>query len=126
MNRPSTLLLLMVAAWATWGTGCSPTVRWPNLFHPGPAGFQRAVAEKYDPYPSPDAGPEIVGGRPLGYQRPLNDAEWGRRFGRPNGAAQPVRLPTLAPTVTTAPPAPMPIAPSSPSPAPFGHMQSPY
>jgi hypothetical protein len=84
--------------------GCtSPYMRWPDLYHPGPANHQRAVAERYDPYPSPDAGPEIVGGRPLGYQRPLTETEWGRRYARPDGALQPAPIPTLPPAVFTAP-----------------------
>jgi hypothetical protein len=116
--------LALVALAAVSAAGCeSPYMRWPDLYHPGTASYQRAVAERYDPYPSPDAGPEIVGGRPLGYQRPLTETEWGRRYARPNGALQPVPIPALpaAPVITTPypsiPPAqsmPFPVQPRSP------------
>ena len=74
-------LLALVAA-----TGC-PTM-WPNLFRPGPVGYQRDNATMYDPYGSPHAGPEVVGGRPRDFQQPLteprhsqleDDSYWGRR-----------------------------------------------
>ena len=38
---------------------------------PGTIGMQRERAVIHDPYPSPDLGPEIVGGRPEGYRVPL-------------------------------------------------------
>ncbi len=37
---------------------------------PGPAALQQGRAVVFDPYPDPTAGPEIVGGRPLGYTAP--------------------------------------------------------
>lgn len=49
-------------------TGC-PTLR-PNWFHPGPQQYQRNRAVLHDPYPDSDAGPEVVGGRPLQFQNP--------------------------------------------------------
>ncbi len=45
----------------------------PQLLHPGPAGFQRNNALQFDPYPPNDMGPEIVGGRPRGFQKPPNE-----------------------------------------------------
>lgn len=62
----------------------------PNWFHPGPAPYQQAQAERTDPYPEPDVAPEIVGGRPLGYQKPPSEAarvqteySWTKRYGPP-------------------------------------------
>jgi hypothetical protein len=99
-------------------------MRWPDFFHPGTANYQRAVADRFDPYLSPDAGPEVVGGRPLGYQRPLTESEWARRYARPDGALQPVAVPTITgpPVVTT----PLPAAPPAQS-TPFDvQPRSPY
>lgn len=101
-------VLLMLAILSV--VGCySPYMRWPELYHPGTANQQRAVAEIYDPYPSPDAGPEVVGGRPPGFERPLTETEWGRRYARPDGALQPAPIPTFpgSPVLTT----PYPAAP---------------
>lgn len=55
--------------------GCSNTIRWPNFLHPGPVGYQRHAALFHDPYPVDDMGPEIVGGRPREYQRPIPEVE---------------------------------------------------
>ncbi len=52
---------------------CSSAVRKPRLLHPGPANFQRNNATQFDPYPPNDMGPEIVGGRPRGFQKPPNE-----------------------------------------------------
>jgi len=100
--------------------GCqSPYIRLPNFAHPGTAAQQRADAERFDPYPDPDAGPPVVGGRPLGYTRPLTETEWSRRYvAPPLGVAQPAPIPFLptSPVITnpfpsTAPPTFSPAAP---------------
>ena len=54
--------------------GCRGTAM-PSFSHPGPEKYQQARAEYYDPYPSPDAGPKMVGARPLDYQMPRPEAE---------------------------------------------------
>ena len=75
--------------------GCSPAVRKPRLIGPGPAQYQRAVAQDFDPYPLNDLGPEIVGGRPREFQKPLNELSRSRLqlpFG-PTQPAQPVLPP---------------------------------
>jgi hypothetical protein len=54
--------------------GCSSTIQWPDFSHPGPIGYQRYAALSHDPYPLPDLGPPVVGGRPLSYQRPVPKA----------------------------------------------------
>lgn len=63
--------------------GCGPTFRMPNLFHPGPTAPQRYDAIYHDPYPLDDVGPEVVGGRPREYQRPVPPVTRGRLFRPP-------------------------------------------
>lgn len=58
--------------------GCSPTIRMPQLLHPGPAGYQLQNAEKFDPYPIVDMGPEIEGGRPIDFVQPRSEVEQAR------------------------------------------------
>jgi hypothetical protein len=94
---------------------CSPTIRQPQLLHPGPAGVQRHNAAQFDPYPPNDVGPKIVGGRPPDYAVPPNEVTRSRQF-MPNGprSALPVLVPqvpaytpvvpTLPPTTPTSPP----------------------
>jgi hypothetical protein len=121
MLRSRSILLVVFSLTALTAAGCySPYMRWPDLYHPGSADYQRAVAEKFDPYPSPDTGPEVVGGRPLGYQRPLNESEWANKFGRPDGAIQPAPFPVPAgpPVFTTPYPPSGPVAPVAPTIAP--------
>lgn len=43
----------------------------PNLLHPGDLQSQRFNAIAHDPYTDSDAGPEVVGGRPREFQKPL-------------------------------------------------------
>jgi hypothetical protein len=99
--------------------GCySPYIRTPNFAHPGTAAEQRADAERFDPYPDPDAGPPVLGGRPPGFTRPLTETEWARRYVAPPGALQPAPVVTLptAPAVTNpfAPVAPPTFQPTYP------------
>ena len=37
---------------------------------PGPASYQRTLAEQFDPYPENEPAPPIVGSRPRDYQKP--------------------------------------------------------
>ena len=60
-------------------TACSSAVRKPTLLHPGPAYFQRNNAMQFDPYPQNDMGPEIVGGRPIDFQKPPNEVSRARQ-----------------------------------------------
>ena len=41
---------------------------------PGPIYEQQSKAVLHDPYPNTEAAPEIIGGRPRGYQQPLPEA----------------------------------------------------
>ncbi len=68
------------------GLGCSSTTRMPNWFHPGATGPQRYDAIFHDPYPLDDVAPEIVGGRPREYQRPVPEVTRGRLFRAPQAA----------------------------------------
>lgn len=43
----------------------------PNIFQPGDIHHQRVNAMLHDPFPDNDAGPEMVGVRPPGYERQL-------------------------------------------------------
>ncbi len=70
MNTPGRLLLSLALS-APLAIGCGPNVRKPNLFDPGNAASQQYGAIFHDPYPLPDVAPEIVGGRPRGYQAPV-------------------------------------------------------
>jgi hypothetical protein len=64
------------------GIGCSPSVRMPRLFGgaPGPAAYQQHNAENYDPYPTPDLGPEVEGARPMAFTTPRPEVERARQY----------------------------------------------
>ena len=51
----------------------------PDVFNPGPADYQINRAKNFDPFPDPDIGPEIVGGRPLGFMEPRTETDLERR-----------------------------------------------
>lgn len=70
---------VMLAIGCAMLTACSPTIRQPRLFGPGPAPFQQYNATQFDPYPPNDLGPEIVGGRPKDFQKPYNEVERARQ-----------------------------------------------
>jgi len=50
--------------------GCGGFGR-PRSAGPGPASYQRTLAEQFDPYPENEPGPPIVGARPRDYQKPI-------------------------------------------------------
>jgi len=74
MRRFLVVLLLLLPL-----TACSSTVTRPTLLHPGPAYFQRNNAQQFDPYPPNDMGPEIVGGRPIDFQKPPDEVRRARQ-----------------------------------------------
>jgi hypothetical protein len=82
----------------------------PDLYHPGPAGYQRARALQHDPYPLDDVAEPVVGGRPREYQRPVPEAERAVQYDQRHAQAA-----GSAPTPATF--APTPIGP--PQPLPF-------
>jgi hypothetical protein len=65
--RPTTLLALLTAMLAAGGCMGQHF----RLWHPGTIQQQRLRATIHDPYPDPDLGPKIDGGRPREYQDPL-------------------------------------------------------
>jgi hypothetical protein len=101
MSRRPLLAVALVAACAPLAA-CSSTVRKPRLVSPGPAPFQRCIAEQFDPYPQNDMAPEIVGGRPLDYAVPRNEVTRARQYEESKRA----QLLPAAPTYV-APPAPL-------------------
>lgn len=74
---------LLLAAMVVSLCGCANMG--PNIFHPGPAPLQQARAMRFDPYPEPDVGPPVLGGRPREYQvpvpEPVRNQPWWNRFG---------------------------------------------
>ncbi|MGL4512975.1 MAG: membrane or secreted protein [Lacipirellulaceae bacterium] len=86
MLRPAHRLPLALVApcvCLALAAGCGGTVKMPSLFHPGNASTQRYNAIVHDPYPLNDVGPDVVGGRPLGYQNPVPEVVRGRLFDPP-------------------------------------------
>jgi hypothetical protein len=67
--------LAMLAAF-----GCGPSTRMPNLFDPGNAATQQYNAVLHDPFPATEVAPEIVGGRPREYARPVPEVVRGQAF----------------------------------------------
>lgn len=70
--------LWTVFALAMAVAGCRGT-HLPELFGPGPAPYQREVAEQFDPYPEPDIGPDPGGTRPPDFRRPVSEPARARR-----------------------------------------------
>jgi hypothetical protein len=110
-------LLALAAALAPLGA-CSPTIRKPQLAHPGTAPVQRYNATQFDPYPPPDLGPEIVGGRPIDYLVPVPEVKRANQY-RDSQLA--TRLPVLVPSQPLGTPyypgAPVPSLPPQSAPA---------
>lgn len=71
-----------IFAMALMSLGC----RWlPPFDPPGTKEALRGRAVLHDPYPNNDVGPAIMGGRPLGFERPLSEAE-ANQYARSRGA----------------------------------------
>ena len=64
-------------------SGCYMT---PNFGAPGTIGMQRSRAVVHDPFPDNDIAPPIMGGRPLGFDRPMAEAEKNQSDFRSGGA----------------------------------------
>ncbi|MBM3998350.1 MAG: membrane or secreted protein [Planctomycetes bacterium] len=72
MDAPATparrwILIAVCAATLLAQPGCT----WPRFGGPGTAPYQQYQATLHDPYPDSDLGPEVVGGRPREFQKPL-------------------------------------------------------
>ncbi len=74
------ILVLLAVATAGCANGRFLGLEVPRLFGPGPIDYQRNKAAVQDPYPDPDAGPAVVGGRPRGFQKPLPEPVKARWF----------------------------------------------
>jgi hypothetical protein len=62
---------VLLAGLALLQSGCY----WlPKFQPPGTIEMQRSQAVMHDPFPNNDVAPAIVGGRPLGFDRPLSEA----------------------------------------------------
>jgi hypothetical protein len=93
-------------------SACSSTVRKPRLEHPGPAGYQQANAEVFDPFPENDLAPAIDGGRPRDVGPPRNQVERAQQFLRSQGLRPRQEVPLV-----TAVPAAAPVVIGTPLPA---------
>ena len=64
--------LLIAAAVLCTTAGCRLVP--PSWFHPGTARQQQLRAQQFDPYTDVESAPEVVGGRPLEYEKPPPEA----------------------------------------------------
>ena len=88
----------------------------PQLYHPGSAGYQRANALQYDPYPLDDVAPPVAGTRPKEYDRPIPEVKRGQTYTTDWYKLKPRATPSFVPfgaPLVTAPPA-LPGGPISP------------
>jgi hypothetical protein len=69
-------MLLLAALLLALFAGCR--TMWPRWFAPGNTQSQQYGATLHDPYPSTYAGPEVVGGRPREFQKPLSEPQSSR------------------------------------------------
>lgn len=67
---------LLSAAIAATQTGCN--LEPPAIFSPGDINYQRARANRYDPFPDPNAGPAIPEARPREFSNPPPEASRAR------------------------------------------------
>jgi hypothetical protein len=65
----------------------------PNWCQPGSEPVQQRRAERHDPYPELDAGPEIIGGRPRSYDRPRTEPRRAQSDAPPPGGLGPAIFP---------------------------------
>jgi hypothetical protein len=117
MSRISVCAFALVVLAAE--AGCNnPQFGLPQLANNEPAWYQLNQAKRFDPYPDPNMGPPVVGGRPPGFvqPRPEPDATKNSEFYMNNPSGYPPSAPAVytpaapafapAPTVSTAPVAP--------------------
>ena len=82
--RRFTLCLLSLLPLLAGCRGYDPLGLWYGPH--SPAELQQHQAQMVDPYPPPDVGPEVVGGRPRGFQVPRSQSrqlqlDRGEKFG---------------------------------------------
>lgn len=79
MRRVLTTVLLL---WTLLAAGCAATEERPQFYQTRTIEEQRANAQRFDPYPEPEVGPNITGTRPRDYARPVAEpsrARWDPR-----------------------------------------------
>lgn len=72
---------ILTAAWlATFFAGCASPMffHYPTILPDGTVAEQQRAGIRFDPYPDPDVGPPVVGGRPRDYQNPVMEPERSR------------------------------------------------
>ena len=74
----SSIRMLAAAALIAGTIGCAN--RNLGILPPGPMQYQQYNASLHDPYSDVDAGPEVVGGRPRDFQKPLAEPVRSRQF----------------------------------------------
>ena len=72
-----TLLIVIVCSALATAFGCRGT-QTPQIFGPGSASYQQSQAQRFDPYPETNVGPNVAGGRPDGYSMPPAEPYRGR------------------------------------------------
>jgi hypothetical protein len=115
------LLAALASCWGCAGTGVSP------ILHPGPASYQQAQAQKFDPFPLSDTGPDMAA-RPLAYiqtqtqaQRSQDSLTFQERFGqlpppglyKEPGGRQLQQIPYVPPQGALPPPGVLPPPPAA-------------
>src|SRR3972149_4902031 len=97
MRISSKYLPIGVAAFVSFAlTGCA-TVRMPELSPPGTAGYQRANALQFDPYPLDDVAPPVAGARPKEYDRPIPEVKRGQTYTTDWYKLKPRAVPSFVP-----------------------------
>ncbi len=75
MMRDRRISCLLLAAALLAIVGCGPFFGLPSICEPGSESQKLADAKKFDPYPDPNMGPAVVGGRPEGFMHPRPDPD---------------------------------------------------
>jgi hypothetical protein len=122
-TSPNIRWLFLIALAATASSGCTGLTRAYNYLQPGDARYQRSLAIAHDPYPLDDVGPEIFGGRPPGFDKPLPETDRARLYNPPLRPLKP--LPLSGPTYVTPAAPPGSISPW-PAPPPVQTIPAPY
>lgn len=76
---PRHYIVVLAMACAGLASGCAAP-RDGHFRHPGNIKSQRLRAVIHDPYPDPDQGPPVMGGRPRDFSDPLPEAVRNRIF----------------------------------------------
>jgi hypothetical protein len=83
MLRDRCITTLLIAALLFAISGCGPFFGLPSICEPGSESQKLSRAQKFDPYPDPNMGPAVVGGRPEGFMNPRPDASDFNKRGMP-------------------------------------------